>query len=162
MGRARSNPGTAGQRRASLLPDRSHRRRAPLSSTLACGRRRARPHHQQRRTGAGVGVMRQSARFSRADAMKLAVIVVSAITLTMPVRAQDVLGSTGVSGAGSTFVYPILSRWSRDYRTSTARGSEFAIPNGGLEDPPATSALEYEPVGSLAGMLRVKDRRVDF
>jgi phosphate transport system substrate-binding protein len=89
-------------------------------------------------------------------------VIVSAMTLTMPVRAQDVLGSTGVSGAGSTFVYPILSRWSRDYRTSSARGSEFAIPNSGLEDPPATSALEYEPVGSLAGVLRVKDRRVDF
>ncbi len=81
---------------------------------------------------------------------------------TMPVRAQDVLGSIGVSGAGSTFVYPVLSRWSREYRTSTARGSEFAIPNSGLEDPPSTTALEYEPVGSLAGMLRVKDRRVDF
>jgi phosphate transport system substrate-binding protein len=88
--------------------------------------------------------------------------VAATMALAMPVRAQDVLGSTGVSGAGSTFVYPILSRWSRDYRTSSARGSEFAVPNAGLEDPPATSALQYEPVGSLAGMLRVKDRRVDF
>lgn len=33
---------------------------------------------------------------------------------------------------------------------------------GGLDDPPASSALEYEPVGSLAGTLRVKDRAVDF
>ena len=38
----------------------------------------------------------------------------------------------------------------------------FRSPNGGLDDPPASSALEYEPVGSLAGTLRVKDRAVDF
>ncbi len=38
----------------------------------------------------------------------------------------------------------------------------FRPPNAGLDDPPASSALEYEPVGSLAGTLRVKDRAVDF
>ena len=43
-----------------------------------------------------------------------------------------------------------------------ARGGEFPVANAGLEDPPASSALEYEPVGSLAGALRVKDRAVDF
>ena len=32
----------------------------------------------------------------------------------------------------------------------------------GLEDPSATTSLQYEPVGSLAGTLRVKDRAVDF
>jgi phosphate transport system substrate-binding protein len=78
------------------------------------------------------------------------------------VRAQDVLGDTGIKGAGSTFVYPVLSRWSREYRAALARGGDFPAANGGLEDPPASSALEYEPVGSLAGTLRVKDAAVDF
>jgi phosphate transport system substrate-binding protein len=77
-------------------------------------------------------------------------------------RAQDVLGETGVKGAGSTFVYPVLSKWSQEYRAAQARGGDFPMPNSGLEDPPATSRLEYEPVGSLAGTLRVKDRAVDF
>ena len=72
------------------------------------------------------------------------------------------MGETGVRGAGSTFVYPVLSRWSREYRVQRARGGDFPTPNAGLEDPPATSALAYEPVGSLGGMLRVKDRAVDF
>jgi phosphate transport system substrate-binding protein len=77
-------------------------------------------------------------------------------------HAQDVLGETGIKGAGSTFVYPVLSKWSQEYRNFLTRGGEFPMPNGGLEDPPATSRLEYEPVGSLAGTLRVKDRAVDF
>ena len=72
------------------------------------------------------------------------------------------LGETGIKGAGSTFVYPVLSSWSREYRAWLARGGDFPVANAGLDDPPASSALEYEPVGSLAGTLRVKDRAVDF
>jgi phosphate transport system substrate-binding protein len=79
-----------------------------------------------------------------------------------PAVAQDVLGEAGIKGAGSTFVYPVLSRWSRGYRAWLARGGEFPIAEAGLDDPPASTALEYEPVGSLAGTLRVKDRAVDF
>jgi phosphate transport system substrate-binding protein len=85
-----------------------------------------------------------------------------AATATAPARAQDVLGETGIRGAGSTFVQPVLSRWSREYRAALVRGGDFPTANSGLEDPPATSALDYEPVGSLAGTLRVKDRAVDF
>ena len=76
--------------------------------------------------------------------------------------AQDTLGGTGVRGAGSTFVYPVLSWWSREYRAALVRGGDFPIANSGLDDPPASSALEYEPVGSLAGMLRVTSGAVDF
>src|SRR5688572_17398534 len=39
-----------------------------------------------------------------------------------PATAQDVLGEAGIKGAGSTFVYPVLSRWSREYRAWVARG----------------------------------------
>lgn len=95
--------------------------------------------------------------------LRLLVVIGCAAALAgQPARAQDVLGESGVRGAGSTFVYPVLSRWSREYRLWLARGGEFPAPNAGLEDPPASSALDYEPVGSLAGMLRVKDRAVDF
>ena len=72
------------------------------------------------------------------------------------------LGEAGITGAGSSFAYPVLSKWSRDYRAALARGGDFPTANAGLDDPPASSALDYEPVGSLAGMLRVKDRAVDF
>jgi phosphate transport system substrate-binding protein len=92
----------------------------------------------------------------------LAIVAVVAALSAAPARAQDVLGSTGMKGAGSTFVYPVLARWSREYRAWLSRGGDFPTANSGLEDPPASSALDYEPVGSLAGTLRVKDRAVDF
>jgi phosphate transport system substrate-binding protein len=88
--------------------------------------------------------------------------VTASFVAAPPAGAQDVLGETGIKGAGSTFVYPVLSKWSQEYRLALARGGDFPMPNGGLEDPPATSRLEYELVGSLAGTLRVKDRAVDF
>jgi phosphate transport system substrate-binding protein len=80
---------------------------------------------------------------------------------SFPVAAQEILGENGVRGAGSTFVYPLLSRWSRGHREQRAHG-RFPTPEAGLEDAAATVALEYEPVGSLGGMSRVKDRAVDF
>jgi phosphate transport system substrate-binding protein len=79
-----------------------------------------------------------------------------------PAGAQEVLGATGVRGAGSTFAYPLISKWSMDYRRLQARGGDYAIGNAGLDDPSPSSALEYEPVGSLAGTLRVKVAAVDF
>ena len=88
-------------------------------------------------------------------------IAALAAVSSFPVTTQEVLGETGVRGAGSTFVFPLLSRWSREHREQRAHGG-FPAPNAGLEDAPAASALEYEPVGSLGGMLRVKDRAVDF
>lgn len=101
-----------------------------------------------------------SARIAR----RLAAIGIAAFTAVSipPARAQDVLGETGIKGAGSTFAYPVLSRWSREYRVFLSRGGDYPAANSGLEDPPASSALEYEPVGSLAGTLRVKDAAVDF
>jgi phosphate transport system substrate-binding protein len=87
-------------------------------------------------------------------------VTVAAVSI-FPAEAQEVLGETGVRGAGSTLVYPVLSKWSREYREQRARG-DFPTSNAGLDDPLATSALAYEPVGSLGGMLRVKDRAVDF
>jgi phosphate transport system substrate-binding protein len=77
--------------------------------------------------------------------------------------AQEVLGDTStVRGTGSTFAYPILSRWAQGYRRWIAGGGEFAAPNTGLDDPPTQPALAYEPSGSLAGVMRVKDAAVDF
>jgi phosphate transport system substrate-binding protein len=90
-------------------------------------------------------------------------IAASLAAAALPARANDILGeTTGIKGAGSTFAYPVLSMWSREYRTWLSKGGEFPAPNTGLEDPPASSALQYESVGSLAGTLRVKDGAVDF
>lgn len=88
--------------------------------------------------------------------------VAIAVVSVQPVRSQDVLGESGLKGAGSTFAHPVLAKWSRDYRAWQSRGGEFPVANGGLDDPSPTTALEYEPVGSLAGTLRVQARAVDF
>jgi phosphate transport system substrate-binding protein len=77
-------------------------------------------------------------------------------------KAQDVIGDSQFSGAGSTFAYPVISRWSRSYDRWVAGGGDFPTTGAGLDDPPTRPALDYEPVGSLAGTMRVKDRRADF
>ncbi len=41
--------------------------------------------------------------------LKLGVAALAALAMTASVQAAD------ITGAGSTFVYPILSKWSADY-----------------------------------------------
>lgn len=53
-------------------------------------------------------------------------------------------GQNGVTGAGSTFVYPILSKWSADY----AKG-------GG-------DRVNYQSIGSGGGIAQIKAGTVDF
>ena len=89
-------------------------------------------------------------------------LTVLTLTSSPGAHAQDVLGELGIKGAGSTFVYPVLARWSSDYRAARARATAFPVADSGLDDPAPNRMLEYEPVGSLAGILRLKDRAVDF
>jgi phosphate transport system substrate-binding protein len=83
-------------------------------------------------------------------------------SLMLPAAAQEIAGTAAVTGAGSTFAYPLISRWSKAYQHWVAGGGDFPVANGGLDDPPAGPVLDYEPVGSLAGMMRVTDGAVDF
>lgn len=79
------------------------------------------------------------------------------------VRAQDVLGNdSAVTGAGSTFAFPIMSRWAQGYRQFLAGGGDIPLAGAGLDDAPTAPAIDYEPVGSMAGILRVKENAVDF
>jgi phosphate transport system substrate-binding protein len=52
--------------------------------------------------------------------------------------------SSGVTGAGSTFVYPVLSAWAADYKNQ-----------GGV-------AINYQSIGSGGGIAQVKAGTVDF
>jgi phosphate transport system substrate-binding protein len=54
------------------------------------------------------------------------------------------VASAGVTGAGSSFVYPVLSRWASDYKAA-----------GGDE-------INYQSVGSGAGIAQIKAATVDF
>src|SRR3954454_24027360 len=55
-------------------------------------------------------------------------------------------GSSGVqvTGAGSTFVYPVLSAWASDYRKQ------------------AGTSINYQSIGSGGGISQVKAGTVDF
>lgn len=86
----------------------------------------------------------------------------AALVFVQVASARDVLGNHGIRGAGSTFAQPIIDRWSRDYRAFQARGGDFPVPNGGLEDSLPGTVLDYEPIGSLAGRLKVVRGEVDF
>jgi phosphate transport system substrate-binding protein len=93
-----------------------------------------------------------------------AIFTAAALSLSagLPASAQDVLGDSGITGAGSTFAYPVMSRWAHAYQRWQAAGGEFPAPNAGLDSPSVGTPLDYEPVGSLAGTMRVKDAAVDF
>lgn len=74
-----------------------------------------------------------------------ALVALGASFAAAPALAQN------VSGSGSTFVQPLLNRWSQDFLRE--QWTAESQPSGGLD---------YEAVGSEAGVMRIKDRAVDF
>ena len=69
--------------------------------------------------------------------LKLAVALVSSV-IAFNAAAVD------ITGAGSSFVYPILSKWSADYNAKTA------------------VKVNYQSIGSGAGIAQIKASTVDF
>ncbi|HEX7157214.1 MAG TPA: substrate-binding domain-containing protein, partial [Burkholderiaceae bacterium] len=53
-------------------------------------------------------------------------------------------GAAEITGAGSSFVYPLLSRWSADYSTATG------------------TKINYQSIGSGGGIAQIKAATVDF
>lgn len=76
--------------------------------------------------------------------------------------AQDEYERARLKGAGSTFVAPLVASWVQAYQHRGAGGIAFRAPNTGLDDDMNGVALDYEPVGSLAGIQRVRSGAVDF
>jgi phosphate transport system substrate-binding protein len=91
--------------------------------------------------------------------------LVGALTLAAPIVLQaqtvDEFGSPTLKGAGSTFAQPLMSAWARDYRIFRHGGVAVAVAGGGLDDE-IGAALDYEAIGSQAGIQRVKARAIDF
>jgi phosphate transport system substrate-binding protein len=58
--------------------------------------------------------------------------------------ALSSVAEAGATGAGSSFVYPVLSRWAADFKRA-----------GGDE-------INYQSVGSGAGIAQIKAATVDF
>lgn len=76
-----------------------------------------------------------------------ALLGLAAISISQPVHADP------IRGAGSTFAAPIINQWSRDYETLRTDGGDFTSPDW---------RVDYEPVGSLAGIMRLSQPDMDF
>jgi phosphate transport system substrate-binding protein len=61
--------------------------------------------------------------------------------------------SDPIQGAGSTFAAPIIQKWSRDYEAARTDGGDFTSPDW---------KVDYELVGSLAGIMRLDQPELDF
>jgi phosphate transport system substrate-binding protein len=96
--------------------------------------------------------------------------VLAALTGALVLSAPNVLdaqtvdefGSPTLTGAGSTFAHPLMSAWAHEYRTFRNGGIALTPAGSGLDDEISGAALDYEAVGSQAGIQRVKARAVDF
>jgi phosphate transport system substrate-binding protein len=86
------------------------------------------------RAGRGIAML--------SGALGLAALAFSSIAQAEPIR-----------GAGSTFAAPIINKWSRDYEAVRTDGGEFTSPDW---------RVDYELVGSLAGVMRLVQPDIDF
>lgn len=58
-----------------------------------------------------------------------------------------------ITGAGSTFAAPVIGKWAKAYQDARTDGGEFTSPDW---------TVDYEPVGSLAGIMRLDQPELDF
>jgi phosphate transport system substrate-binding protein len=80
-------------------------------------------------------------------------LVRAALVLSMAVMALPQAAAQGFAGAGSTFAHPVIARWGQLYSSLQGEGGGAVSVDGGLD---------YEPVGSLGGVLRVISGGVEF
>jgi phosphate transport system substrate-binding protein len=93
--------------------------------------------------------MTRPATFARATwTGRLAIAALAILGALLPAGPSV---AQNVSGSGSTLVQPLLNRWSQEFLRS--QWTAESQPAGGLD---------YEAVGSQAGVMRIKDRAVDF
>jgi phosphate transport system substrate-binding protein len=74
-------------------------------------------------------------------------LLIAAALLSNSSRAEP------IRGAGSTFAYPIIMKWREAFMIKQADGSDFVSQDRGVD---------YEPVGSLGGILRLSQPEIDF
>lgn len=73
--------------------------------------------------------------------MRIKQLVISAVVSAI---AMSSAAAADITGAGATFPYPIYAKWAEDYKKVTGTG------------------MNYQPVGSGAGIKQIKAKTVDF
>ena len=76
--------------------------------------------------------------------MKIRFLTSIALGLGLSVAAAGAAVATNITGAGSTFVYPVLSKWAADYKNMTG------------------DQINYQSIGSGGGIAQIKAGTVDF
>jgi phosphate transport system substrate-binding protein len=97
--------------------------------------------------------------FSRRRFLNVAIALGACAT---PRAFADEFGDAALHGAGSTLVQPLMEAWVRQYRADPHQVIRPHASGGGLDDNISTDSLDYEPVGSLAGIQRIRAGFVDF
>mgnify|MGYP001809647680 CR=1 FL=1 len=89
-------------------------------------------------------------RVASAAAFAVSVFLLSMLAVGIssgPAKAEP------IRGAGSTFAAPIIQKWSQNYRAARADGGEFVSSDW---------RVDYELLGSLAGVMRLAQPEMDF
>lgn len=95
-----------------------------------------------------IGVFLSQARgLSGVQGVLATVAALAVLALPSPAQADP------IQGAGSTFAAPIINQWSRDYEAIRTDGGDYTSPDW---------RVDYEPVGSLAGVMRLAQPETDF
>ena len=107
----------------------------------------------------GVPVMRTGAARWRSIIVPLVILsVVAVIALLLAGRGQQ----TEIQGAGSTLAQPLIERSVTAFRNAQTADNPSRPKETGNDWVLSGSGIEYEPVGSLGGIMRLSDPEVDF
>ncbi len=79
----------------------------------------------------------------------IACATIAAIALCFGTSSQ----AEPIRGAGSTFAAPVIAEWSQAYQDARVDGGDFISPDW---------TVDYELVGSLAGVMRLDQPELDF
>lgn len=108
---------------------------------------------------AGVPIVRSgAARWRRIIMPVLILAVIGAIALLLAGRGQQ----TAIQGAGSTLAQPLIERSVLAFRNAQAADDPSRPEQTGSDWVLNGSGIEYEPVGSLGGIMRLSDPEIAF
>lgn len=71
-------------------------------------------------------------------------------------------GQGGLTGAGSTLAQPLIQQTAHDFRSSVQADNPERRDQTGVDWVVDGTGINYEPVGSLGGIMRLSDPDVDF
>lgn len=78
-------------------------------------------------------------------------IAIASVAITVSVSGPT--HADRVQGSGSTFAFPIIAAWAKSFLEDRAAGNDFVVDETGVD---------YEPIGSLGGVLRLSQPDIDF